>query len=166
MFQKGDYIIYKRDLCQIREIEENPTTKEQYYNLSPVIDNTLRIKVPTTNKLNNLRYPITKEEIQKLIEKIPSIQPLNLKEKILENEYRQLLKSNAIEDLIKIIKTTYLRNQSRKISGKRESDKDLDYFHQAEKYLYTELAHTLEKDYEECKNDIIQEVEKNISTSK
>lgn len=162
MFKVGEYIIYKKDLCKIQAVEKNPQNDEEYYKLSPITDETLSIKVPANNKFHNLRYPITKEEAEQLIAKIPHIKPLQLEDKLLESTYRDLMKTNQQEDLIKIIKTTYLRNETRINQGKKASDKDQNYFHQAETYLYTELAYVLEKSFEDCKNYIINKVEQSI----
>lgn len=36
MFKVGEYIIYKRDLCKVKDIEQSPITGEDYYSLCPV----------------------------------------------------------------------------------------------------------------------------------
>ena len=159
MFKVGEYIIYKRDLCKIKAIEKSPRTNEDYYNLCPIQDESLSIKVPADNKFHNLRYPITKEQAEALIQKIPTIEPLNVNDKLLENAYRELMKTNQHEDLIKIIKTTYLRNETRRNQGKKLGDKDQTFFKQAETYLYNELGYSLGMNYEECQNYIIQKLE-------
>lgn len=158
MFKVGEYIIYKRDLCQIKNIEKNPKTNEEYYVLSLIQDDSLSIKVPVSNKLGLLRYPLSKDDAEELINKIPSIEPIKTSEKLLENAYRSLMKTNTHEDLIKIIKTTYLRNDSRLKQGKKIGDKDLTFFNRAENLLYNELAYSLSKSYEECKQYIIDKI--------
>lgn len=159
MFKVGEYIIYKRDLCKIKGIEPSPRTGEDYYNLCPIQDESLSIKVPANNKFNNLRYPLSASEAENLIKKIPSIEPIKTNEKLLENAYRELMKTNQHEDLIKIIKTTYLRNEARMNQGKKVGDKDQTFFRQAETYLYNELGYSLGMSYEECKNYIIKKLE-------
>ena len=154
MFKVGEYIIYKRDLCKVKNIEKSSRTDEEYYTLSPVQDESLSIKVPVSNKFNNLRYPLSKEQSEDLIAKIPNIKPIETNDKLLENAYRELMKTNTHEDLIKIIKTTYLRNAERLSQGKKAADKDLTFFKQAETYLYNELGYSLGKTYEECKDYI------------
>lgn len=154
MFKVEEYIIYKRDLCKVINIEKD------YYCLSPVLDESLSIKVPTSNKFNNLRYPLSKSEAEDLISKIPSIKQIQTTDKLLENTYKELMKSNNHEDLIKIIKTTYLRNQERLNKHKKVGDKDLTFFNQAEKLLYNELSYSLGITYEECKNYIITKITK------
>lgn len=158
MFKSGEYIIYKRDLCKVKTIEKSPRTNEEYYVLNPIQDESLSIKVPVSNKFHNLRYPLNKTEAKKLIEKIPDIEPIKISDKLLENSYRELMKTMTHEDLIKIIKTTYLRNQNRINQGKKAGDKDLTFFKQAETYLYNELGYSLGKTYEECKEYIIKKL--------
>lgn len=155
MFKIGEYVVYKRDLCIIKDITDN-----KYYKLAIIDDDTLTISVPVENKLSLLRYPISIDEANNLISKINSIKPLNLNEKLLENAYKDLMKTNKHEDLIKIIKTTYLRNKERLDNGKKIGDKDQTFFEQAEKYLYNELSYVLNMSYYDCKNYIIECVTK------
>ena len=68
------------------------------------------------------------------------------------------MKTNNHEDLIKIIKTTYLRNELRLNQGKKITNQNQVYFNQAEIYLYNELGYVLKKDYEECKKYIIEKL--------
>lgn len=156
MFKEGEYIIYKRDLCKIKKIEGD------YYCLSMIRDESLSIKVPTSNKLNYLRYPMSKQEAETIISEIKNIEPIKTTDKLLENTYKELMKTNNHKDLIKIIKTTYLRNQARLNSKKKVGDKDLTFFNQAENLLYDELSYALNMSYEECKNYII----KNLTNEK
>lgn len=152
MYKEGDYVVYRRDLCKIKRVDD------LYYNLSPLTDDSLSIKVLKDNKNNYLRLPISRDEADLLIKKIPEIEPLQLQDKLLENEYKNLLRTNEHEDLIKIIKTTYIRNEFRRKQGKKASDKDLIYFNMAEKLLYTELAYSLGIDYDACKSYILEVV--------
>ena len=68
------------------------------------------------------------------------------------------MKTNKHEDLIRIIKTTYLRNQKRLEEGKKILDKDSNYFEKAEKYLYNELSISLGMNYDECKQYVISKL--------
>ncbi len=156
MFKVGEYVIYKRDLCKIKDIIER--NGKEYFRLNPKEDETLTINIPKENSTKNLRYPINEEEANELIKKIPSIEIINSNEKILEQTYKELMKTNTHEDLIKIIKTTYLRNEERRLNGKKQTDKDLSYFKKAEDYLYNELSISLNMSYDECKKYIISQL--------
>ena len=79
----------------------------------------------------------------------------------MENEYRSLLYTLKHEDLIKIIKTTYLRNKKRLESKRSVGEKDKEYFNKAEKVLYNELSVVLDKTYDETKKYVISKVSEN-----
>ena len=138
MFKIGDYVIYRKDLCIVKEIKNN-----KYYKLALIDDESHTKSVPIENKLGFLRKPITIEEANDIISNIPNIQPIITNDKLIENEYKNLMRTNKHEDLIKIIKTTYLRNKERLDLGKKIGDKDEAFFNQAEKYLYNELSYVL-----------------------
>lgn len=152
MFSENDYVIYYRDICLIKKIEDN------YYYLSPILDSSLIIKIPL-NKNNVLKKILSKKEALSLIEKIPSINIIS-DTKNMELSYKMLLKTENREDLIRIIKTTYLRNQKRVNTHKKTSDRDLEYFYLAEKYLYSELSIVLGLSYDDTKKFVIDEVSK------
>lgn len=68
------------------------------------------------------------------------------------------MQSGTHEDLIKIIKTTYLRNKERTENNKKIREIDDSYFKKAEKYLYNEFSIVLNKSFEETKEYIINKV--------
>lgn len=153
-----EYIIYKRDVCEIIERQKDYMNNMDYLVLIPISDNSLKISIPASNE--DLKPLITKEEIDNLINKIPEIKIIDCNDKQIENEYKSLMKSYVHEDLIKIIKTSYLRNQKRLNDNKKISDKDDKYFKQAEKYLYSEFSVVLNISYEEAKQYVISHVTK------
>ena len=102
---------------------------------------------------------MSKKDANDLINKIPEIEPLtNINDKLLERTYKDLLYNGNHEDLIKIIKTAYLRNDTRLKNNKKLSEKDNIYFKQAEKYLYNEISVSLKISFEDTKNYIINRV--------
>lgn len=129
MYNIGDYLVYKRDVCKVVSIKENYYKGNTYYELVPILDNTLKNLIPIDNKF--IRNVITKDEALKIIEQIKDIKPLDLDDKQIENEYKKLLDSSNHIDLIKIIKTTYLRNKKRLDEKRKISEKDKNYFDKA-----------------------------------
>lgn len=154
MYKVNDKIIYKRDVCIIKEIKEKLYNNTDYYIISPLTDESLTINIPTNSPA--IKRPLTKQEALSIIESIPSIKPIESTEKSLENIYKELLSTEEEKDLICIIKTTYLRNKQRLDNGKKIGDKDETYFQKAENYLYNSLALSLEMTYDECKDYIIK----------
>lgn len=147
-----DYIVYRKETCKIIEKEDG------YYRLVPVNDTSIKYKVPIDS--NFLKKVITKEEIDRLLLEIPEINTIDLGEKQIEQEYKELMKSGTHEDLVKIIKTSYLRNQIRILNNKRISEIDDEYFKRAEKYLYEEIGVVLNLSFENTKEYIINKLKK------
>lgn len=147
-----DYIVYRKETCKIIEKEDG------YYRLVPVNDTSIKYKVPVDS--NFLKKVITKEEIDRLLLEIPEINTIDLGEKQIEQEYKELMKSGTHEDLVKIIETSYLRNQIRIINNKRISEIDDEYFRRAEKYLYEEIGIVLNLSFENTKEYIINKLKK------
>lgn len=150
MYKVEDYVVYKRDVCIIKEIKNDKLTNKKYYVLRPISDNTLTIDLPFDN--NNLRNLISIDELNEFIKKIKDIKPIEiLNDKMLENEYKFLLRDGTHESLIKIIKTTYMRNKERENNKRKIGQKDEEYFKKAEKLLYTEFMVVLNMSFEDTK---------------
>lgn len=161
MYKKDDYVVYKHDVCKIKDVKENRLMGNTYYVMTPIDDDTLIIDIPIENRMGFLRDVISSEDAEKLINKISKIQPLdNINDKNIEMKYKELLNAGGHENLIKIIKTTYLRNEDRINNKKKISEKDNTFFKLAEKYLYNELSVALNKSVEEVKEYITEKVSK------
>lgn len=160
MYNIGDYIIYLKDVCKILDIKEKYMNNTDYYILSPINDKSLKLNIPINNK--SIRNLISKEEVNNIINNILNIEILEYDDKTIEFEYKKLLTSGTHEDLIKIIKTSYLRNKKRIDNKKKISDKDKNYFELAEKYLYTEFSIVLDMSFDDTREYVIDKVLKGI----
>lgn len=149
------YIVYERDVCLIEEVKGKYIKGVDYYVLRPLNDKTLKISVPVNSKL--LRNLISLDDANKLINNMKSIEVIEDNKQI-ENEYKRLLDTGELSDLVKIIKTTYLRNKERIINKKKISEKDDNYFNKAEDYLYTELGVVFNMSKENIKEYIIEKL--------
>lgn len=158
MYNIGDYVVHLKDVCKIIDIKKKYLKDIDYYILEAISDPSLKIKVPTNTK--SIRSLISLDEVNNIINNIINIEPLNVDDKNIEIEYKKILTNPTHEDYIKIIKTTYLRNKQRIDSKRKISDKDKSYFEQAEKYLYTEFSVILNKSFNETKEYVKAQVEK------
>ena len=157
MSNVGYYVIYQEQGCQITEQKINEFTNLESFILVPVTDSSLKLNVPVNNP--NIKNLMTKEEIKNLIALMPSIPLIDIEDKLLENEYKRLYHSGSKEDLIRIIKTTYKRNQDRLNNNKKISEKDNKYFTLAENLLYSEIATVFGISLEEAKEYILANVQ-------
>lgn len=146
------YIVCERSVCAIIELKEKYINGIDYYILKPLDDETLKISVPINS--NQIRKVISKEKALEIINNMKNVEIIE-NEKLIENEYKKLLDTGDLNDLVKIIKTTYLRNKERIDNKKKISEKDEMYFNKAENYLYTEFSLALNMTKEEVKEYII-----------
>lgn len=158
MFQIGNYVVYKRDVCEICNIKKNHFHGKDYYVLHPIDDDSLVIDVPMENQGGFMRPIISKDEAEAFIKTIPDIPTITAQDRAIENEYKILMRSNEMNDLIKIIKTSYLRNDVRRENGKKLSEIDDTYLKRAEQILYNELSISLGMTFDGVKQYVIESI--------
>ena len=158
MYQVGAWIVYGgAGVCRVAGVE--PLGNGQlYYRLEPLYQ-TCKIFTPVDNQKVIIRPVISGEEAMKLIDDIQSVETLWITdEKRRENDYKDALKSCECRQLVKIIKTIYLRKQSRLAEGKKMTAGDEKYFRIAEENLYSELAVALNMDEKDVRDFIVERV--------
>ena len=149
MFGIGDYVICgNKGVCEV----ENITTlnisgvdrEREYYILKPLYMNGSTVYVPVDSPKEYMRKVLKREEAEELIRAIPEIPLLVItNDKLSEQTYKDCIRTNDCEDLVKIIKTIYTRKQKRMKAGRKVTAVDAKYFHMAEENLYGELAVSL-----------------------
>lgn len=156
MFKVGNKIIYKGDVCVVKEIKTKYFHDIDYYFLSPMSDLSLTIKIPVDSTSKDIREVISKDDALKLIYSIPDVPVIDaVNDKNMENNYKELIKGRTYNGLIQVIKTTYLRNQNRIDNNKKTSEKDSTYLKKAEDKLYDELSVALDIPLTDVKKKII-----------
>lgn len=165
VFEVGDYVICSnKGVCVV----ENITTlnisgvdkEREYYILKPLYMTGSTVYVPVDSPKESMRYVLKREEAQKLIAAIPEIPLLVItNEKLSEQMYRECIKTNDCAELVKMIKTIYLRKQKRIKAGRKVTAVDAKYFHLAEENLYGELAVSLEMSRDEVEGYIAEAIE-------
>lgn len=149
------YVVYRKEVCKV--IDE----KGGIYVLMPAYDSSIKYKISVNSPL--LKDLITKKEIDKLLLEIPRIDALSMSDKQIEQTYKELMNNGSHEDLVKIIKTTYLRNQLRILNNKKISEKDDEYLKRAEKYLYEEICVVLNMSFEQTKEYVINKIKEQVT---
>ncbi len=149
MYKINDYVIYKREVCIVKNLKK--INNQDYYTLENKEDSSLKISIPVSQEHQLLRSLTTFEEISNTLDHINEIAPLDINERNLEEQYKSLLQGSTIKDLIKIIKTAYIRNEIRKSNHKPLSDKDTNYQELAEQFLFNEIAYAMNISYDAAK---------------
>lgn len=146
MFEKGEYVVYgNTGICQVMDVTtmDLPGVPKDrlYYVLRPDGKRDGRIFTPVSNGKLVLRRVMTQEEAEHLIEEIPEIEMLGIPdEKFREERYKECIKSCECRELVRIIKTIYVRKRERISQGKKVTVTDERYLKIAEDNLYSELS--------------------------
>lgn len=164
-FQVNDYIFHGgsgvcivEDICVPKHIQSIDSSK-RYYRLHPLYEANSVIYTPVDNPKSIVRRLLSRKEALELIKSIPHIEALWIdNDKMREAKYREALRTNDCYEWIRMIKTLYLRNQSRKSEGKRPSQADERYLQTAEDLLYGELAVPLDIPKEQVRDYIAEQV--------
>lgn len=166
MFEIGEYIIYgTKGVCQVMDITtmnlDGVPKDTKYYILQPWNQSGSRIFVSVDNQKTIMRKILTKEEANALIDKIPEIEEIWVdNDKVREEKYKECIRTCECSELVRIIKTLYLRREERLKAGKKITTTDERYLKLAEEHLYTELSVALDIPVENMEKYITEKVEK------
>lgn len=164
MFQVNDYVVYgKYCVCRLEDIctpsFEVADNSVKYYVLKPIGAKGNTIYTPVENNKAVMRNIMTQDEAMELIHKVPDLDTIHVdNEKNREVRYRDSISKGDSVELIKLIKTIFLRKEECLAKGKKFSSTDEKYLHQAEESLFGELSITFGLTAEEVKDYFIQQV--------
>ncbi|MDR2931878.1 MAG: CarD family transcriptional regulator [Oscillospiraceae bacterium] len=153
MYQVGDVVFYENTgACRITDISAQsvPDTAENrlYYTLSPIFQECI-IRTPVDNGKVFMRPIISKEEAERLIDTIPSIQaePFHGKANSeLTEHYKELISTYDCMDLIILTMSIYAKKQEAEENKRKFGTVDERFMRRAEELLYGELSVALEID--------------------
>ncbi|MBQ7759213.1 CarD family transcriptional regulator [Anaerotignum sp.] len=165
MFQKGEYVIYGNNgICRIEEIGIPVGTPmgrsgKEYYTLAPVFGSG-SIYAPVDTKVF-MRAILTKEQAEHLIEQIPDIQEEEFEGRdvrALSEKYKGCLDTHQCEDLVKLIKTVYIKEKTMVENGKKLAKTEQEFGKLAKELLHREFSMALGIPYEEVEVYITEKV--------
>lgn len=164
MFNVGDYIVCgSNGVCCVENVgtlDLDGIPKDRlYYTLRPYYSRGGTVFTPVDNQKVVMRPILTREEANELLEEIEDIETLWIgNEKVREMRYKEALRTCDCREIVKIIKTIYMRKKMRIAEGKKVTFIDEKYFKMAESSFYGELALSLGIDKDSVKNHIIRNV--------
>lgn len=143
----NDVVIHKRDgVCRISELKEMNLTGEDrlYYVLVPVYDKDSKIYVPADQDTDNLREPLSVDEINEMIEDLPEQKSAWIEnEKTRQREYTHVLDQGSMGDVLRIISALTKKRSSRIRAGRKFHASDERLLNDARRILHGEFAFTL-----------------------
>ena len=160
MFNVGEIIVYGTEgVFVVSEHTSSPIDKNDdrvFYVLKPVYGSASNvIYTPANNDRIKMRAVMSSEEANSFIERIPSIEPLQVEcEKKRRIVYREAMINADIDDYVSIIKSVREKREDCIKNKKRLSESDSDYERRAQFCLYGELSIALEIGFNEVEGYI------------
>lgn len=159
MFRKGDYVVGTKGICVVEDITtldiSGVDKKRSYYILKPVYQSASTVYLPVDAAERTLRLALDHDRATQLIHEIPDTPVISIaNDKLLEQEYKNMLHRNDCIGLVQILKTIYQRRQKRLAAGRKLTAVDARYCRMAEDNLYGELAIALEIPRDEVESTI------------
>lgn len=164
MFKKDELIMCGgHGVCRVVNVTGNPIDRldkvRKYYVLEPVFEKGSTVYTPVDNDKVIMRKIMNKQEAEELVGRITSIDTVWIQEeKSREQMYKEAIRTYDCHSLVQIIKTLYLRKQSRLQEGKKVLSSDEQYLRKAEELLYSEMSLALSIPKEEVETYIIEAV--------
>ena len=164
MFQIGESVVYgTTGVCTISAIGplsmHGVDRKQQYYTLQPIHQEGA-VYIPVDGeKLKTMRYPLTKQQAEELLARIPDIaaceiQHFNYKQRT--DAFSAALHENRCESLIGIIKAVSMKKQ--RFREKQQYNVDNNFMKRAMNLLCGELAYVLEQPFDEMRTTVERSV--------
>lgn len=165
MYQPGDLIIYGGEgVCRVESVGplalSDVKSDKLYYTLQPLYRSGT-VFAPVEGKVF-MRPVIGREEAEALVRAIPDIEESHLEGRNLRmagEYYQKMMDSHNCADLVQLIKTIYVRQQSAQAAGRKGGQVDERYRKRAEDTLYGELAVALGIPKDEVEAYIYKEIE-------
>lgn len=160
MYSIGDYVVKVNDgVCHVEEITHlqmsGVANDRLYYLLVPIYNKGSKIFVPVEGKAEELRYVITPETVNQIMEKIPVMDTEWIaNNKFRELKYKEVLQAGDLETMVGYIKVMYQKRREREEAGKRNTAVDERYLRMMEDSVYTEFAFSLGCERAEVKEKI------------
>lgn len=150
-FAKGKYIVYgNAGVCYIEDIRMIQFDSEQiermYYVLQPISRQSSTLYIPTDNERLNkkMRYVLTKEEIDEILQDVCQ-QELMWEEdkKVRQERNKQVLQEKDQEKMLLLVSCIYLKKQELEENGKKMNTTDENVLRELEHYINEEFAFSL-----------------------
>ncbi|WP_296648338.1 CarD family transcriptional regulator [Romboutsia sp. 13368] len=165
MFEVNDYIMYgMTGVCQVIDITKEmfiDNLQKEYYVLKYLYANDTIIKIPTDNEKVPMRKILSKGELTTLIDSMPNRETIWIDDDRQRNEeFKTILKTGDIENLVKLIRSIYLEKEYKKSIGKKTYKIDDEIMQTAERLLNEEFATILNISPNEVTEYILNHVKK------
>ena len=168
MFKVNDVVVYgSQGVCEIIGIDERKIdgVSRTYFVLKPKDDRGATCYIPTWNEkaLAKMRKVMTKQEVDALIDSMPSKSPNWIaNEKDRKESYKNILASRDQAAIISMVQALFSHKKEREAEGKRLHMSDEHFMKEAEQLLYHEWQYVLNLDKAGLMDYIFERLDQNL----
>lgn len=145
MFRVGENVVYGQcGICRVEGVgplPDSPADGRLYYTLQPFFSTEV-IYTPVDGKVF-IRPALNREQAEAAVRAIPEVRGEACTERnltVMREKYESAFRDYDCADLIGLIKSIYVKNQSAITNGRRIGQMDQRYMKRAEELLHGELA--------------------------
>lgn len=166
MYNVNDVVVYATSgICKITAIKKLDFTgkQQEYYILKNLHSDKNVFYVPVNNKaaLSKLHTVCTRAEADELISHMNSERVLWIDNDVKrKEEYSRIIRDADKHEIIRLIKTLYLRRKELSEMGRKLRSSDENYLSIAENMLFEEFAYALEID----RSDVVDYIHEHIAS--
>jgi len=165
MFQAGELVVYSTTgVCRVEAITKpnlsGADRNREYYQLKPLQQDGV-IYCPVDNPKVSIRPVISREEAEKLIDLIPTMEAEACRAPTLQalaQHYQEAVRSHNCKDLIEMMMSIYAKRRQAEAQKRRLGMVDERYMKQAERLLHGEFSAALGIPFEEVGDYIAKRV--------
>lgn len=171
MFEEGNYVVYGcKGVHQIMSITTldlpGISPDKKYYVLKSVSRPDGAVYAPVDAPKINMRLIMTRDEAMSFMNSVSDVKTIDIQNnKQREEMFKECIRSCDPDELLRVIKTVYLRKKEREASGKKLTQTDNHYLEEARGILYEELSICLGVDSEVIPEEIRSRIESDTAKS-
>lgn len=149
MYKANDTVLHSSyGICKISEISRKVINGDsiECYMVKPVFDNHCSFLIATNNQkaTQKMQRVLSRKEVDDLIQSMSTESTIWIENAPLRKKrYEEILDGGDRLELVRLIKTLYLRQQDQKEKGKKLHATDERHLQMAEKMLHDEISHVL-----------------------
>lgn len=151
MFQLGELVLYGRTgVCRVEDItevrERGEKQVQKYYILKPLYQS-CNITTPVENGKVFMRSIISREEAERVVDEIPTIEPeiyYNRNLNQLREHYRTVMETFNCTELVRLTMSLYRKKREAEEQKRKFGAVDERFMKEAEELLFGELAAALD----------------------
>lgn len=174
MFQKGDFVTYGcKGVCEIKDVTtlkmDGVPKDKLYYEMQLLLDAGSKIFTPVEHESskNVMRSVLTSEEAKELLDELPQLEELWVKEdRAREEKYRSAINHSDAKAMLSMIRSLYGRKKERVALGRKLAALDSKYLRIAEDNLFSELSLSLQVTQDRIEKYVAEKIQQLEGTVK